>query len=170
MSSAVGFAKSDSNISLFLFLIFRLFGTKCDKCGSSFSKNDFVMRAKTKIYHIECFRCSACTRQLIPGKICLTLSDASKFRILKNFLPLQPVGDEFALRDGGALYCKEDHDHLEKSNQNSLIQSVEPNNNISSNTNQNSTSNNNNNNNTSLSNNNHSSELGSMSGKFDLLS
>ncbi|XP_062545649.1 insulin gene enhancer protein isl-1 [Armigeres subalbatus] len=116
----------------------RLFGTKCDKCGSSFSKNDFVMRAKTKIYHIECFRCSACTRQLIPG-------------------------DEFALRDGGALYCKEDHDHLEKSNQNSLIQSVEPNNNnISSNTNQNSTSNNNNNN-TSLSNNNHSSELGSMS-------
>lgn len=46
----------------------RLFGTKCDKCGSSFSKNDFVMRAKTKIYHIECFRCSACSRQLIPGK------------------------------------------------------------------------------------------------------
>ena len=28
----------------------RLFGTKCDKCGCSFSKNDFVMRAKTKIY------------------------------------------------------------------------------------------------------------------------
>lgn len=45
----------------------RLFGTKCDKCGSSFSKNDFVMRAKSKIYHIECFRCSACSRQLIPG-------------------------------------------------------------------------------------------------------
>ena len=45
----------------------RLFGTKCDKCGNSFSKNDFVMRAKTKIYHIECFRCSACSRQLIPG-------------------------------------------------------------------------------------------------------
>ena len=45
----------------------RLFGTKCDKCGNSFSKNDFVMRAKTKIYHIECFRCSACARQLIPG-------------------------------------------------------------------------------------------------------
>ncbi|XP_055600990.1 insulin gene enhancer protein isl-1 isoform X1 [Uranotaenia lowii] len=117
----------------------RLFGTKCDKCGSSFSKNDFVMRAKTKIYHIECFRCSACTRQLIPG-------------------------DEFALRDGGALYCKEDHDHLEKSTAGSLIPGAEPNNNsISGSVNQNSSSNNNNNNNTSLSNNNHSSELGSMS-------
>ncbi|XP_052866747.1 insulin gene enhancer protein isl-1-like [Anopheles cruzii] len=121
----------------------RLFGTKCDKCGSSFSKNDFVMRAKTKIYHIECFRCSACARQLIPG-------------------------DEFALRDGGSLYCKEDHDHLEKTSQNGLIPGVEPNNNISGNANANnnnisSTNNNNNNNNSSLSNNNHSSELGSMS-------
>ncbi|KAK9873915.1 hypothetical protein WA026_002267 [Henosepilachna vigintioctopunctata] len=66
----------------------RLFGAKCDKCGSIFSKNDYVMRAKSKIYHIECFRCCACARQLVPG-------------------------DEFALRDGGALYCKEDHDVME---------------------------------------------------------
>lgn len=58
-------------------------------------------------------------------------------------------GDEFALRDGGSLYCKEDHDVLEKSSQNSLVSSIE---------------NNNNNNNTTISNNNHSSELGSMSG------
>jgi insulin gene enhancer protein ISL-1 len=57
----------------------RLFGTKCDKCGNSFSKNDFVMRAKTKIYHIECFRCSACTRQLIPGE-CLELIQRNESR------------------------------------------------------------------------------------------
>ncbi|XP_065357068.1 insulin gene enhancer protein isl-1 [Calliphora vicina] len=108
----------------------RLFGTKCDKCGNSFSKNDFVMRAKTKIFHIECFRCSACARQLLPG-------------------------DEFALRDGGILYCKEDHDVLEKSSQSSLTSSsIESNNNNSCS---------NNNNHSSLSNNNHSSELGSMS-------
>ncbi|TGZ37719.1 Uncharacterized protein DBV15_02934 [Temnothorax longispinosus] len=37
----------------------RLLGTKCDKCSQCFSKNDFVMRAKTKIYHVECFCCSA---------------------------------------------------------------------------------------------------------------
>lgn len=54
-------------IQMHFFEIFRLFGTKCDKCGNSFSKNDFVMRAKTKIFHIECFRCSACARQLLPG-------------------------------------------------------------------------------------------------------
>ncbi|XP_067666625.1 insulin gene enhancer protein ISL-1-like isoform X2 [Haliotis asinina] len=66
----------------------RLFGTKCAKCGLGFSKNDFVMRAKTKIFHIDCFRCVACSRQLIPG-------------------------DEFALRDDG-LFCKADHDVVER--------------------------------------------------------
>jgi len=61
----------------------RLFGTKCDKCLRSFGKNDFVMRAKNKIFHLECFRCVACEKQLVPG-------------------------DEFALRDDG-LFCREDH-------------------------------------------------------------
>ncbi|KAJ8882628.1 hypothetical protein PR048_014440 [Dryococelus australis] len=89
----------------------RLFGTKCDKCGLSFSKNDFVMRAKTKIYHIECFRCSACERQLIPG-------------------------DEFALREDG-LFCKEDHEVLEKATNSE-------NNNNTTNVNNNTSHNNNN--------------------------
>lgn len=46
----------------------RLFGTKCDKCGDSFHKNDYVMRAKTKIYHVHCFKCSVCSRKLLIGK------------------------------------------------------------------------------------------------------
>lgn len=47
---------------------FRMFGTKCEKCGSCFRKNDYVMRARSKIFHMECFRCVACERQLVPGK------------------------------------------------------------------------------------------------------
>ena len=105
------------------------------------------MRAKTKIYHIECFRCSACARQLIPGK--LLLVNAFKSLLIEI---IWNIGDEFALRDGGSLYCKEDHDVLEKTSQTSLVPSLEQNNN--------------NNNNTSISNNNHSSELGSMSGEL----
>uniref|UniRef100_A0A8D2QV82 Insulin gene enhancer protein ISL-1 n=1 Tax=Zosterops lateralis melanops TaxID=1220523 RepID=A0A8D2QV82_ZOSLA len=62
----------------------RLYGIKCAKCSIGFSKNDFVMRARAKVYHIECFRCVACSRQLIPG-------------------------DEFALREDG-LFCRADHD------------------------------------------------------------
>ena len=84
----------------------RLFGTKCDKCANSFSKNDFVMRAKNKIYHIKCFRCAACAIQLKPG-------------------------DEFALRECGSLYCKTDHDQLEriKTEERSSCQLTELNNN-----------------------------------------
>ncbi|XP_781774.3 insulin gene enhancer protein ISL-1 [Strongylocentrotus purpuratus] len=66
----------------------RLFGTKCAKCSQGFTKNDFVMRARNKIYHIDCFRCVACSRQLIPG-------------------------DEFALREDG-LFCKADHEVMER--------------------------------------------------------
>ena len=66
----------------------RLFGTKCAKCAQGFTKNDFVMRARNKIYHIDCFRCIACSRQLIPG-------------------------DEFALREDG-LFCKADHEVMER--------------------------------------------------------
>merc|ERR1719242_2558813 len=61
----------------------RLFGTKCEKCHNSFGKTDFVMRAKNKIFHLECFRCIACHKQLIPG-------------------------EEFALQNDGTLFCKED--------------------------------------------------------------
>lgn len=71
----------------------RLFGAKCDKCGLGFSRSDFVMRAKSKIYHIECFRCALCQRQLVPG-------------------------DEFALRDDGNLFCKDDHDQTNNNNNN----------------------------------------------------
>ncbi|MGH0174289.1 UNVERIFIED_CONTAM: hypothetical protein FKN15_068974 [Acipenser sinensis] len=67
---------------------FELYGIKCSKCNIGFSKNDFVMRARSKVYHIECFRCVACSRQLIPG-------------------------DEFALREDG-LFCRADHDVVER--------------------------------------------------------
>ena len=46
------------------------------------------MRAKSKIYHIDCFRCVACSKQLIPG-------------------------DEFAIREE-ELFCKADHDVVER--------------------------------------------------------
>lgn len=61
------------------------------------------------------------------------------------------TGDEFALREGGSLYCKDDHDVLEKSAQSRVAPVIESNNN------------------TNLNNNNHSSELGSMSGKRTIL-
>ncbi|KAG7249733.1 hypothetical protein CRUP_030782, partial [Coryphaenoides rupestris] len=60
-----------------------LFGIKCSKCHLGFSSSDLVMRARDAVYHIECFRCSLCSRQLLPG-------------------------DEFSLRED-ELLCRADH-------------------------------------------------------------
>uniref|UniRef100_A0A3Q2CCT3 ISL LIM homeobox 2b n=1 Tax=Cyprinodon variegatus TaxID=28743 RepID=A0A3Q2CCT3_CYPVA len=64
----------------------RLFGIKCAKCNLGFSSSDLVMRARDNVYHIECFRCSVCSRQLLPG-------------------------DEFSLREE-ELLCRADHSLL----------------------------------------------------------
>ncbi|KAL1781822.1 insulin protein enhancer protein ISL-2 [Sigmodon hispidus] len=61
----------------------RLFGIKCAQCQVGFSSSDLVMRARESVYHIECFRCSVCSRQLLPG-------------------------DEFSLREH-ELLCRADH-------------------------------------------------------------
>ena len=76
-SSSSSLSSSSSSSSL---NFCRLFGVKCAKCTMSFSKSDLVMKARSNIYHIECFRCIACSRKLTPG-------------------------DEFALKDQGPL-CK----------------------------------------------------------------
>ncbi|XP_041853321.1 insulin gene enhancer protein isl-2a isoform X1 [Melanotaenia boesemani] len=61
----------------------RLFGIKCAKCNMGFCSSDLVMRARDSVYHMECFRCSVCSRHLLPG-------------------------DEFSLRDD-ELLCRADH-------------------------------------------------------------
>lgn len=71
---------------VFFLHIDRLFGIKCAKCNLGFSSSDLVMRARDNVYHIECFRCSVCSRQLLPG-------------------------DEFSLRED-ELLCRADHSLL----------------------------------------------------------
>ncbi|XP_051484268.1 insulin gene enhancer protein ISL-2 [Apus apus] len=54
----------------------RLFGVKCAQCRAAFSSSDLVMRARDHVYHLECFRCAACGRQLLPGdQFCLRERD-----------------------------------------------------------------------------------------------
>ncbi|XP_041826135.1 LIM/homeobox protein LMX-1.2-like [Melanotaenia boesemani] len=61
----------------------RLFFTKCSGCLKEISPTEFVMRALESVYHLSCFCCSICERQLCKG-------------------------DEFVLKDG-ELLCKSDY-------------------------------------------------------------
>ena len=44
-----------------------LFGIQCAGCNDQIQPNDLVMRAKTQIFHMECFKCSSCDCKLLPG-------------------------------------------------------------------------------------------------------
>uniref|UniRef100_A0A3B4BUP8 ISL LIM homeobox 2 n=1 Tax=Pygocentrus nattereri TaxID=42514 RepID=A0A3B4BUP8_PYGNA len=45
----------------------RLYASKCPKCLRAFSSHDYVIRTHGGIYHVQCFRCMGCDRQLVPG-------------------------------------------------------------------------------------------------------
>ncbi|XP_071393316.1 LIM/homeobox protein Lhx1-like [Centroberyx affinis] len=57
---------------------FRRFGTKCGGCAQGISPNDLVRRAKSKVFHLNCFTCVMCNKQLSTGEE-LYILDEFKF-------------------------------------------------------------------------------------------
>ncbi|CAG0915697.1 unnamed protein product [Notodromas monacha] len=54
---------------------FRRFGTKCSGCGEGVSPTDLVRRARDKVFHLACFVCSICRRQMSTGDHLYVLPD-----------------------------------------------------------------------------------------------
>ncbi|XP_070582187.1 LIM/homeobox protein Awh-like isoform X2 [Ptychodera flava] len=46
----------------------RQFGTKCAHCMRNIQSNDWVRKAKNHVYHLACFACDNCKRQLSTGE------------------------------------------------------------------------------------------------------
>ncbi|KAK2084869.1 hypothetical protein P7K49_037902 [Saguinus oedipus] len=63
----------------------RRFGTKCTACQQGIPPTQVVRKAQDFVYHLHCFACIICTRQLATG-------------------------DEFYLMEDGRLVCKEDYE------------------------------------------------------------
>lgn len=51
-----------------MILIPRLYGTKCAGCNEGLCPEDLVRRAVNKVYHVRCFLCSLCKKQLSTGE------------------------------------------------------------------------------------------------------
>lgn len=73
---------SINNIILSLSLSNRLFAAKCSACLEPIPPTDLVMRALDSVYHLHCFACIICGRQLEKG-------------------------DQFVVKSG-RLYCRPD--------------------------------------------------------------
>lgn len=56
----------------------RRFGTKCDGCAQGILPSDLVRRAKSKVFHLNCFTCVMCNKQLSTGEE-LYILDEFKF-------------------------------------------------------------------------------------------
>lgn len=46
----------------------RSFGAKCSVCARGISSSDWVRKAREHVYHLACFACAACHRQLSTGE------------------------------------------------------------------------------------------------------
>lgn len=46
----------------------RSFGAKCSKCCRGISASDWVRKAREHVYHLACFACDSCKRQLSTGE------------------------------------------------------------------------------------------------------
>ncbi|KAL8597393.1 LIM/homeobox protein Lhx5 [Nucella lapillus] len=64
---------------------FRRFGTKCAGCTQGISPNDLVRRARNKVFHLKCFTCMVCHKQLTTGEE-LYIMDESKFICKDDYL------------------------------------------------------------------------------------
>ncbi|XP_052122328.1 LIM/homeobox protein Lhx1 [Frankliniella occidentalis] len=58
------------------------YGTKCRGCCQGISPNDLVRRARDQVYHLNCFTCMVCRKQLSTGEELYVLDD-NKF-VCKN--------------------------------------------------------------------------------------
>ncbi|XP_049593334.1 LIM/homeobox protein Lhx5 isoform X1 [Syngnathus scovelli] len=64
---------------------FRRFGTKCAGCLQGISPSDLVRKARSKVFHLNCFTCMVCHKQLSTGEE-LYVIDENKFVCKEDYL------------------------------------------------------------------------------------
>ncbi|CAJ0946016.1 unnamed protein product [Ranitomeya imitator] len=64
---------------------FRRFGTKCAGCAQGISPSDLVRKARSKVFHLNCFTCMMCNKQLSTGEE-LYIIDENKFVCKEDYL------------------------------------------------------------------------------------
>ena len=77
----------------FHFSAYRRFGTKCAGCSQGISPNDLVRRAKNKVFHLKCFTCIICRKQLSTGEE-LYIMDENRFICKEDYISSKLQGKQ----------------------------------------------------------------------------
>nr|XP_027196209.1 LIM/homeobox protein Lhx1-like [Dermatophagoides pteronyssinus] len=64
---------------------FKRFGTKCSGCSQGILPTDLVRRARNKVFHIKCFTCIVCRKQLSTGEQ-LYILEENRFICEKDYI------------------------------------------------------------------------------------
>nr|XP_053649264.1 LIM/homeobox protein Lhx5-like [Cherax quadricarinatus] len=104
----------------------RRFGTKCSGCLQGISPQDLVRKARDRVFHLKCFTCCVCRKQLSTGEELYVL-DENKFICKQDYMSGKAMSDSFT---GGS---DEDEDEamdvkpqIETNNNNSSSSSTPP--------------------------------------------
>lgn len=79
----------------------RRFGTKCAGCAQGISPSDLVRKARSKVFHLNCFTCMVCNKQLSTGEE-LYVIDENKFVCKEDYLSSSSL-KEGSLNSGRGL-------------------------------------------------------------------
>lgn len=105
---------------------YRRFGPKCSGCGMGISPQDLVRKAREKVFHLKCFTCFVCRKQLLTGEE-LYVVDDTKFVCKEDYnhrLNDSMYDDEDDLDDENLLDGDDsilDHPKLGEANNNNLL-------------------------------------------------
>lgn len=72
---------------------FTRFGTKCAGCMQGISPSDLVRRARNKVFHLKCFTCMMCRKELSTGEE-LYIMDENKFICKEDYLASKLAGSD----------------------------------------------------------------------------
>ncbi|XP_043483778.1 LIM/homeobox protein Lhx5 isoform X2 [Leptopilina heterotoma] len=69
---------------------FRRYGTKCGGCLEGINPSDLVRKARDKVFHLNCFTCLVCRKQMSTGEELYVLDD-NKFVCKEDYLSGKPL-------------------------------------------------------------------------------
>ncbi|XP_018012662.1 LIM/homeobox protein Lhx1 isoform X2 [Hyalella azteca] len=84
---------------------YRRFGTKCCGCGEGIPPQDMVRKARDQVFHLKCFTCYVCRKQLATGEELYVLAE-NRFICKDDFINskfLSAETDTFMMEDDDTM-------------------------------------------------------------------